>query len=327
MKQTQRETNPFPYSDSNKRYYTYDYYLRRTFGGKCVKIPLDGGFTCPNIDGKCGTGGCIYCSGNGSGDFTASAALPLAEQYRIVRERMGKKWTTERCIAYFQPHTNTYAPLEKLLALYHEALALPGVVGLNIATRADCIGEGLPEALEELAQHTVVTLELGLQTIHDETARRINRGHTYQTFVKAFRQLREKAPSVRICVHLIFGLVGENDEMMVETVQSVAALHPDEVKLHCLYVLKNTVLAEMYRNGAYFPLSEEAYVRLVVRALELLPPDVVIGRLTGDGAESELLAPLWTRRKLVVLNEIDKKIYAENSWQGKRLPQGTLDEM
>lgn len=325
MKQTQKECNPFPYSDSNKRYYTYDYYLRRTFGGKCAKIPLDGGFTCPNIDGRCGTGGCIYCSGNGSGDFTASAALPIREQYRVIREQLGKKWTTERCIAYFQPHTNTYAPLDVLLPLYEEALSLPGVVGLNIATRADCIGEGLPEALEALSGRAVITLELGLQTIHDETARKINRGHTYKTFTETFRRIREKAPHVRICVHLILGLVGENDEMMVETVQSVAALHPDEVKLHCLYVLKNTKLAEMYRNGAYFPLTKERYVNLVVRVLELLPGDVVIGRLTGDGAENELLAPLWTRRKLCVLNEIDKKIYAENSWQGKRYDSGTLD--
>ena len=164
-----------------------------------------------------------------------------------------------------------------------------------------------------------------MQTIHDETARKINRGHTYKTFTETFRRIREKAPHVRICVHLIFGLIGENDEMMVETVQNVAALHPDEVKLHCLYVLKNTKLAEMYRDGAYFPLTEERYVNLVVRALELLPPDVVIGRLTGDGAENDLLAPLWTRRKLCVLNEIDKKIYAENSWQGKRHDSGTLD--
>lgn len=318
MKRTQKEENPFPYSDSNKRYYTYDYYLRRTFGGKCVKIPLDAGFTCPNIDGTCGTGGCIYCSGRGSGDFTESALLPLTEQYRLMREKMGKKWTTDRCIAYFQPHTNTYAPLERLLSLYNEALELPGVVGLNIATRADCICGGLPEALEALTARTVLTVELGLQTVHDETARRINRGHTYETFETAFRLLRKKAPSVRICVHLIFGLIGENDEMMVETVQRVATLHPDEVKIHCLYVLKNTVLAEIYRNGAYFPLSREEYVNMVVRALELLPSDVVIGRLTGDGAPEELLAPLWTLKKREVLNEIDKKIYAENSWQGKR---------
>lgn len=317
MKKTQKEENPFPYSDTNKRYYTYDYYLRRTFGGKCVKIPLDAGFTCPNIDGKCGTGGCIYCSGNGSGDFTASAALPIAEQYRLLREQLSKKWNTDRCIAYFQPHTNTYAPLDRLLTLYEEALALPGVVGLNIATRADCIGEGLPEALEALTKRTVVTLELGLQTVHDETAWRINRGHSYQTFEDAFRLLRKKAPSVRLCVHLIFGLIGENDEMMVETVQRVAELHPDEVKIHCQYVLKNTVLAKMYGNGAYFPLSEEAYVRMVVRALEMLPEDIVIGRLTGDGASEELIAPLWTRRKREALNEIDKKIYAENTRQGK----------
>ena len=253
-KTTQRAENPFRFSDSNKRYYTYDYYLKKTFGGKCVKIPLDGGFTCPNIDGRCGRGGCIYCSGNGSGDFTAPATLPIEEQYRLIREQMGSKWQTDRCIAYFQPHTNTYAPLSVLQPLYEAALALPGVVGLNIATRADCIEDDVLDYLAALSERTVLTLELGLQTVHDETAARINRGHSYRDFLSTYRRIREKAPRVRIGVHLILGLPGETRDMMLETVRRVAALHPDEVKLHLLYVVEDTVMAALYKSGAYTPL-------------------------------------------------------------------------
>lgn len=326
MRRTQREENPFPFSDSNKRYYTYDYYLRHTFGGKCAKIPLDGGFTCPNIDGTCGTGGCIYCSGNGSGDFTAPAILPIREQYRVIRERITRKWPCEKFIAYFQPHTNTYAPLKRLRALYEEALALPQVVGLNIATRADAVPDEVIDYLAALSERTVLTLELGLQTIHDETAYKINRGHTYAVFLDAYQRIRERAPKVRIGIHLIFGLIGENDEMMVKTVQKVAGLAPDEVKFHLLYVLKGTKMAEILASGAYTPMREEDYVNLMVRAIQMMPPETVIGRLTGDGAEKALIAPLWSRKKLCILNEIDKKIYNENGWQGKMLSVEPLDE-
>ena len=315
---SQRERNPFIHSDSNKRYYTYDYYLKSTFGGKVAKIPLDGGFTCPNRDGTCGVGGCIYCSENGSGDFTSPATLPISEQYRIQRERLSTKWDFSRCIAYFQPHTNTYAPVERLRALYEEALALPDVVGLNIATRADCLPDNVIDLLAELSERTVLTLELGLQTAHDETAARIRRGHTLACFLDAWRRVRLRAPRVRLSVHLILGHVGENDEMMVKTVQTVAALVPDEVKFHFLYVLEGTEMAEIYRNGGYSPLEREHYVDLVVRSLELLPPDTVIGRLTGDGEESALLAPLWGKKKRCVLNEIDKKFYERETYQGKK---------
>ncbi|MBP3396522.1 MAG: TIGR01212 family radical SAM protein [Clostridia bacterium] len=316
-KEAQRLRNPFPYSDSNKRYYTYDYYLRQTFGGKCVKLPLDGGFTCPNIDGRCGRGGCIYCSGNGSGDFTAPATLSVGEQYRLMRERMGSKWSTERCIPYFQPHTNTYAPLEVLRPLYEEALSLPGAVGLNIATRADCIEDDVLAYLAELSERTVLTLELGLQTVHDETAARINRGHTFATFLATYDRIRRMAPRLRIGIHLILGLPGETPEMMLETVKRVGKLHPDEVKLHLLYVVEGTALAKLYRSGAYVPLERDAYVSLAVQALTLLPPDIVVGRLTGDGEVDTLLAPLWSRKKLCILNDIDKKLYEEDLWQGK----------
>lgn len=318
MKVTQKETNPFLFTDSNKRYHTYDYYLRHTFGGKVAKIVLDGGFTCPNIDGRCGVGGCIYCSGRGSGDFAASATLPIAAQYRLQSEALGTKWQVSGTIAYFQPHTNTYAPLARLAPLFEEALAQPGVVGLNIATRADCIEDEVLAYLGELSEKTVLTVELGLQTVHDETAAFINRGHTYLDFLATYRRIRERAPRVRIGVHLILGLPGESEEMMLQTVKTVAALHPDEIKLHLLYVVKGTRLAELYENGTYVPMERERYVSLVVRTIELLPPEIVLGRLTGDGAPSELLAPLWSRKKLTILNDIDKQLFAQNTWQGKK---------
>ncbi len=318
MKATQKETNPFRFTDSNKRYHTYDYYLRHTFGGKVAKIVLDGGFTCPNIDGRCGVGGCIYCSGRGSGDFAAPADLSITEQYRLQCAALGKKWEVSGTIAYFQPHTNTYAPLARLAPLFEEALAQPRVVGLNVATRADCIEDEVLAYLANLSEKTVLTLELGLQTVHDETAALINRGHTYRDFLETYRRIRERAPRVRIGVHLILGLPEESEEMMLQTVKTVAALHPDEIKLHLLYVLKGTRLAELYEDGAYVPMESERYVSLVVRAIELLPPEIVLGRLTGDGAPSELLAPLWSRKKLTVLNDIDKTLFAENTWQGKK---------
>ena len=316
-RKTQRTENPFRFSDTNKRYYTYEYFLRQRFGGKCAKIPIDAGMTCPNMDGRCGVGGCIYCSARGSGDFAESSQLSVSEQYRLVREKLSSKWSVERCIPYFQARTNTYAPLERLKGLYEEALTQDGVVGLNIATRADCLEEGVPEYLAELAERTVLTVELGLQTVHDETAARINRGHSFVDFCNGYQRLRSASPKIEIGVHLIFGLPGENREMMLETVRKVAILHPNQVKIHLLHVMKNTKLATLYETGGYIPLEKQEYVSLVADALELLPEDVVIGRLTGDGMSEDLLAPDWSRKKVSVINDIDKLLYERNSWQGK----------
>lgn len=320
MKQkNQRTENPFRFTDTNKRYHTYDYYLRQTFGGKCAKIPIDAGFTCPNIDGRCGRGGCIYCSGRGSGDFAERPTLSVTEQYAKVREKLSSKWSTERCIPYFQAHTNTYAPTERLRALFEEALAQEGVVGLNIATRADCLEEGTLALLAELAERTVLTVELGLQSAHDETARKINRGHSFAEFEEGFARLRGASEKIGICVHLIFGLPGETREMMLESVREVARLHPDQVKIHLLHVIKGTKMAEEYLKGNYIPLEKEEYVSLVADAIELLPEDIVLARVTGDGMADDLLAPEWSRKKVSVINDIDKLLYERNSWQGCRL--------
>ena len=316
MKQTQAMNNPFPHSDSNKRYYTYDYYLKKTFGGKCAKIPIDAGFTCPNIDGRCGVGGCIYCSARGSGDF-AEAGLSVSEQYRVTREKLSGKWTTERCIPYFQAHTNTYAPTERLRELFEEALSLPDVVGLNIATRADCLEASTVEYLAELAERTVLTVELGLQSVHDSTALRINRGHSFSEFLDGYFRLREASRKIGICVHLILGLPGEDRDMMLESVRQTAALHPEQVKLHLLHVLRSSRLGKIYEQGEYQPMEREDYIDTVCEALTLLPSDTVVARLTGDGMAEDLLAPDWSRKKVSVINDIDKRMYELDLWQGK----------
>ncbi len=317
MKIKQSDVNPFKNSDSNKRYYTYDYYLKKTFGGKCMKIPLDAGFTCPNIDGRCSVGGCIYCSPRGSGDFAEESVIPVEEQFEIVKKQLESKWKTDKYIPYFQAHTNTYAPLDKIKEKIEPIMKKEGVVALNIATRADCLEDDVVEYLASLAERTVLTVELGLQTVHDETAFYINRGHTFDDFLSGYEKLRRASENINICVHLIFGLPGESGEMMLESVKKVALLEPDQVKFHLLHVLKNTKLGEIYETGEYIPMEMDDYVRTVALALTYLPPETVVGRLTGDGMQSELLAPDWSRKKTVVINNIDKLMFSENLWQGK----------
>lgn len=316
-KPTQSSTNPYKNSDSNKRYYTYDYWLRQTFGGKCAKIPIDAGFTCPNIDGKCSVGGCIYCSQRGSGDFACEAEIPVTEQFGITKKQLSSKWQTDKFIPYFQAHTNTYAPLEIIKEKIEPVMALDGVVGLNIATRADCLEDDVVGYLCELAERTVLTVELGLQTVHDGTAMLINRGHTYADFLAGYEKLRRASDKINICIHLIFGLPGESVSDMLKSVREVAKLRPDQIKFHLLHVLKDTRLGDMYLAGEYQPMDMENYVDTVARALSYLPENTVVGRLTGDGMQSQLLAPDWSRKKTVVINNIDKKMYSEDLWQGK----------
>ncbi len=322
---TQKETNPYKYSYTNKRYRTYDSYLRERFGGKVAKVALDAGFTCPNIDGRCGYGGCIYCSGRGSGDFAPSSLLSIEEQYEAQRRMMSGKWETVRTIPYLQAHTNTYGDINRLREVYYRALGLDGAVGLNIATRADCLSEEVLLLLEEIAEKTFLTVELGLQTVHDKTARLINRGHSYGDFLSGYYSLKA-IPNINIGVHLIFGLPEENREMMLKTAEEVAKLRPHQVKLHFLYVQKDTALAKMYLEGKYTPLELEEYVSLACDAIELLPEDTVIGRLTGDAPQKELLAPMWSKKKLVVMNEIDKELFRRGSYQGIRYKENCVDE-
>lgn len=318
MKIKQSQINPFENSESNKRYYTYDLFLKRTYGGKCAKIPLDAGFSCPNMDGKCGYGGCIYCSSRGSGDFAESASLSIGEQYEITRKKLSKKWSTERCIPYFQARTNTYAPLERIKEKFEAALLCEGVVAMNVATRADCLPDDVVEYLSDLADRVDLTVELGLQTVHDDVAEFINRGHSFAQFVEGYEKLRRANPKIRICVHIIFGLPGEDDDMMLESAKVVGKLLPDMVKIHLLHVIKGTKLAKLYESGEYTPLEKEKYVELVANALEYFHKDTVIARLTGDGLGDDLLAPDWSRKKTAVINDIDKYLFENNMFQGKK---------
>ena len=314
---TQAQTNPFPYTDSNKRYHTYDYDLRHRYGGKCAKVVLDAGMTCPNIDGSKGSGGCIYCSSSGSGDF-ALPALSLREQYDRQRQNLSRKWEVQGYIPYLQAHTNTYATPQRVRAILEELLSFPDIVGISLATRADCISPQMAALLGEVAERTDLTVELGLQSVFDDTAVRINRCHTYADFLEGFARLRQ-AGKMRIAVHLINGLPGEDEAQMVESARRVGALGVEEIKLHLLYVLRSTPLAALYERGDYRPMEREAYVRTVVRQLEWIPPQTVIGRLTGDAPREELLAPLWSLQKFTVMNDIDRLLYVENSMQGRFL--------
>lgn len=308
-------TNPFPFTLDNKRYHTQNYELRKIFGEKVCKISLDGGFTCPNLDGTKGVGGCTYCSGRGSGDFTQSALLPIEKQWRIQQEKMYQKWPGSGCIAYFQAHTNTYAPLSRLKELYETALAQPNCVGLDIATRADCLSQEVCDYLAQLNRRCWLLVELGLQSTFDDTGERINRCHSYADFLTGYHKLRERG--VNVCVHIIDGLPGETHEMMLQTAQALSQLQLHSIKIHLLHLLKGTRMAEEYARGEFALLSREEYVQIVCDQLELLPPELVIQRLTGDGERESLIGPMWSLKKLVVMNEIDKELARRDSWQGR----------
>lgn len=324
MKKTQRESNPFVNSDTNKRYYTYDYYLRRTFGGKCLKTALDIGCTCPNIDGTCGTGGCIYCSGRGSGDFAPAPMASVTAQIEAGKRQLAAKWKSDRVIPYFQAHSNTYGDLDRLRAAYFEAIAYPGTVGVSIATRADCLGDAVLALLAEVAEKTRLTVELGLQSASDATAARINRGHDFAAFRAGFAALRRAVPTAEICIHIINGLPGETREDMLATADAVALLHPNQIKIHALHVLRGTALAARYARGEYTPLPLEDYVAVTAAQLTRLPPDIVIARVTGDGDRDALLAPAWSLRKREAVAALDRYLYANGLWQGSALHQNCI---
>ncbi len=308
--------NKFKYSLDNKRYHTWNYYLRRTFGEKVFKVSLNGGFTCPNIDGTKSIGGCTYCSSLGSGDFAGNPQKSIHEQFSEVKAQLHKKWHDAKYIAYFQANTNTYAPVSVLREKFEPVLNEENVVGLSIATRADCLPDDVLDYLSELNGKTNLFVELGLQSVSDETGRKINRAHTYSEFLQGYNALRERG--IKTCVHLIVGLPGENRDMILKSALTVARLKPHSIKLHLLHILKGTVMAEQYARGEFDVLSRDEYVNLIVDILELISEDTVIQRLTGDGGRDSLIAPLWSLKKFVVLNEIDKEMVRRDCYQGDR---------
>ena len=311
--------NKFPYSNDNKRYHTYNYYLKNKYQQKIAKVSLNAGFTCPNRDGTKGKGGCIFCSDSGSGDFAGNVYDSLQKQFQDVSTMMRKKWPDCKFIAYFQANTNTYGTLDRLKATFEPFLDYPDMVGIAIATRPDCLSEEICDYLYELSQKCDLYIELGLQTIHDSTAQLINRGHDYQTFLKGLERLRKR--HLDVCVHIINGLPYETYDMMIETAKVVGKLDIQGLKIHNLFMLKDTALHKMYLQKPFPLLSREDYIKLVVEQLTYIPDSVVIERLTGDGNVDDLVAPDWSIKKVTILNDIDKLMVKKNYVQGCNLVQ------
>ncbi len=305
----------FKYSDSNKRYYTLDYFYKHKFNSKVFKVSLNAGFSCPNKDGTKGYGGCIYCSKLGSGDYAGDKNESLIEQFNKVKEIMSHKWPNSKYIAYFQANTNTYAPVEILREKYESVMYLENVVGLNIATRPDAISDECLNYLEELNKKTYLTIELGLQTIHEETSKLINRGHDLKCFNDMLKKLRDR--NINVVVHIINGLPYETKEMMLETARYLSSLDIQGIKIHMLHILSGTALANLYEKEHFHVLTREEYVDIVCSQLELLREDIVIHRITGDPNPDDLIEPKWLIKKFGVLNEIDKEMVKRDSYQGK----------
>ena len=303
-------------TSNNKRYYTLDHYYKETFNCKIAKISLNIGLSCPNIDGTKGYGGCIYCK-NGSGDFAGSIADPLKVQFTKIKEVMQRKWPNAKFIAYFQAGTNTYGDLDYLKKNFLEVLSYENVVGINIATRCDAISDECLTFLEELNKKTFLTVELGLQTIHEKTAKLINRGHTLEEFTNMVQKLKDR--QIKVVVHIINGLPYETKEMMLETAKFLNSLKVSGVKIHMLHILKDTALARLYEKRPFHLLTTEEYIDITTAQLEYLNKDIVIHRISGDPNVSELVAPFWLVKKFVVLNDIDKEMQRKDIYQGDKV--------
>ena len=308
---------------NGKPYYSLDYYLKETFGTKVYKLALDGGMTCPNRDGTIGTGGCIFCSEGGSGDFAAKRDVSVRAQVDAAKLRVSSKISVDGSfIAYFQSYTNTYAPLAYLEQIFSEAISLPEICALSIGTRPDCLPDETIELLSRLNHEKPVWVELGLQTIHEKTAEFIRRGYKLSVFEDAYHRL--KAAGLSVIVHVILGLPGESKEDILDTIQYLASLeddgkHIDGIKLQLLHVLKGTDLNDIYLSGAFKTMELDEYLELVGECIKLLPPDIVIHRISGDGPKSILTAPLWSGNKRLVLNSMTKYLKEHEVWQGKEV--------
>lgn len=306
--------NLFKYTNNNKRYYTLDYFYKQKFNSKVFKVSLNAGFTCPNIDGKVGKNGCIYCSKSGSGDYAGNIKDDLIKQFNDIKNMLLNKWPDSKYIGYFQAHTNTYAPLSVLKEKYETILNIDNVIGLSIATRPDSISIECMDYLEELSKKTYLTVELGLQTIHDTTSKLINRCHTLDCFKKCVLELKKR--HINVVVHIINGLPYETKEMMIETIKYLNQFNIDGIKIHMLHIDKDTALAHLYQKEPFHVLTKEEYVDIVCDQLEYLKPDIIINRITGDPKKEDNIEPSWLFKKFCVLNDIDKELVRRNSYQG-----------
>ena len=300
----------FLYSLDNKRYHTLNYFFRKKFGSKVFKVALNAGLSCPNYK----NGGCIYCS-HGSGNNYQD--MDLVEQFNLVKIPLERKWPNSKYIAYFQANTNTYAPLELLKEKYEQVLNIPNVYGLDIATRSDALSEEVLDYLTELNKRTFLIVELGLQSMHEDTLKFIRRGHDLKNFEDAVKKLKER--NIFVVVHIINGLPYETKEMMVETVKYLNTLGIDGIKIHMLYISKDTPLALIYKERPFSLLTKEEYIDIVCEQLEYLDPKIVIMRITGDPIKEELIAPTWLVKKFCVLNDIDKEMKKRDIYQGDKI--------
>lgn len=300
----------------NKRYYSLNEYFKKRFNTKVFKVALNANFTCPNKTGKLGYGGCTFCSPLGSGDFAGNKQDDLITQFNTIKEMMHKKWSDAKYIAYFQANTNTYAPVRELKDKFEPILNYSDdIIGVSIATRPDCLESNIVEYLAKLNQKTNLFLEIGLQTIHENTAKLINRGHDYRTFVNGVKKLREK--NIEVIVHIINGLPYETQEDMLETVKELIKLDIQGIKIHLLHVIKNTRMGRDYLRNPFPLMTKEEYVDTVVKQLELIPQHIVIHRLTGDSVRKDLIGPMWSLKKWEILNSIDSKLKKRDTYQGR----------
>lgn len=307
----------FKYTLDNKRYHTLNYHVKNKYNQKVVKISLNAGFTCPNLDGTVGFGGCIYCSKSGSGDFGGDITKPLQEQFYEIKEKIDKKWPNSKYIAYFQARTNTHAPINILKEKYESVINLKDVIGLSIATRSDSISEECLEYLKELNKRTNLTIELGLQTIHETTSKLINRCHTLENFENMVKKLKEN--NIEVVVHIINGLPYETKEMMIETTKYLNNLNIDGIKIHMLNIVKDTALEKLYQKDNFHILTKEEYIDTVISQLEYLKEEIVIHRITSDPDPKNLIEPSWLLKKTCLLNDIDKEMKKRNTYQGIKL--------
>ena len=313
--------NPFKYSNTNKRYHTLDYYYKQKFNKKIFKVSLNANFSCPNLDGTIGYGGCIYCSKSGSGEFAGNKEDEIEKQFLEVKQTMLKKWPNAKYIGYFQARTNTYAPVETLKKLHDKILKQENVIGLNIATRPDSISDECLAYLNELNKKTYLTIELGLQTTKEETTKLINRCHNLDCFEDMVKKLRDK--NIDVIVHIINGLPYETKEDMLNTIKYLNKLDIQGIKIHMLSILKNTPLEYLYKKENFHVLTKEEYIDIVIDQLELLRPEIVIHRITGDPKIDDLIEPTWLTKKFCILNDIDKEMVKRDSYQGKKLNENS----
>lgn len=303
------------FNNTDKRYNQFSAYLKNKFGAKVYKITLDAGFSCPNRDGTISTGGCIFCDDGGSFSQAHSNLLSIEEQVNIGAKTLHDRFKAEKFMSYFQAYTNTYKPVNELEKIYKSALNHPDVVGLSIGTRPDCVEDDRLNLISDIAQDYYTWVEYGLQSIHNKTLKKINRGHDFDCFLKAYERTKEKG--INVCTHVIFGLWETRDEIL-ETAQKLAELKVDGVKIHMLCALKDTKLAKLYENKEIDFMSEEEYVNLVCDFLEILPQTTTIHRLAGNGLKKNLIAPRWLGAKLDCLNKIDRELLKRNSYQGSK---------